>query len=233
VIRNGRRLTGCSVIAVESVGKHLLVRFDNGWTLRTHLGMPGSWRIEDPGGRWSRNPGAARVVLESENVRAVCYAAPTVQIAPDSVVHSALGHLGPDASGDEFDEAEAVRRLAERPATITVGAAITDQSAIAGVGNVFKSEILFLERIHPAMSLGDLDVEQLTRLARRAHRLLAANRSAGPRTTTGDARPGRRHWVYGRAGLPCRRCRASIAAQRLDGRVSYWCPGCQPEPVSS
>lgn len=143
-------------------------------------------------------------------------------------MQAALGHLGPAASSYEFDEA--VRRPAEQPAA---SAAITDQSVLAGVGNVFKSEILFLERIHPTAKVGHRNAEQLAGLVRRAHRLLAANRSNGPRTTTGEARPRRRQWVYGRAGLPCRRCGAPIAAQRPDGRVSYWCPGCQQGPVNS
>jgi len=233
VLRHGQRISGRIVTSVASTGKHLLVRFDNGWTLRTHLGMPGRWRIEAAGGPWSRTPGAARVVLEAGRVRAVCYAAPTVQIAPDHIVASAVAHLGVDATADHVDEGEALRRANALPEATTVSKAITDQSVVAGVGNVFKNEILFLERLHPGTPIGMLDTSQVVRLVGRAHRLLLANRTGPVRTTTGDPRRGRRHWVYGRDGRQCLRCGAAILSGWVAGRITYWCPRCQPEPVSS
>jgi endonuclease-8 len=168
------------------------------------------------------------VVLEAGDLRAVCYAAPTVQIAPDHLVDAAIEHLGPDAAAPEFDEAEAVQRAASLPRPFTVSEAITDQSVLAGVGNVFKSEILFLEGLHPGTPVTALGRDRLVAVIRRARRLVFGNRTAGPRSTTGDVRPGRRHWVYGRAGRPCRRCGTAIASGWIAGRVTYWCPGCQP-----
>jgi endonuclease-8 len=168
------------------------------------------------------------VVLDAAGVRAACYAARTVQIAPDRLVDEAVEHLGPDAAAPDFDEVEAVERVASLPGPSTVSEAITDQAVLAGVGNVFKSEILFLEGLDPGTPVATLDRDRLAAVIRRARRLAFANRSAGPRTTTGDLRRGRHHWVYGRAGRPCRRCGTTVASGWVAERITYWCPRCQP-----
>ena len=233
VVHHGRRIAGRTVTAVSAAGKHLLVAFDNGWMLRTHLGMPGAWHVYRAGERWRRSPGAARVVLDTGEAVAVCFAAPTVQIAPEALVRRAIAHLGPDSASPDFDLAEAARRAAALPPAAPVADTLLDQGVLAGVGNVFKSEILFAERLHPLTPIGGLDEAALRLLVERAARLLAANRERPRRLTTGVDRPGRRLWVYQRAGEPCRRCAASIAAAWLGTppRITFWCPSCQPEPA--
>lgn len=229
VRREGRRLVGHRVTGVESVGKHLLVHVDRGWSLRTHLGMPGSWHLYRDGERWRRSPGAARVVLRSGPWVAVCFAAPSVQIAPTPMVLERIGHLGPDAIDDDFDAEEAARRAATLPADTPAVDVVLDQRVLAGVGNVFANEILFLEGIHPLRPVGSLDAAAITALAGRAHRLLRANRSPGSRATTGSTRRGEELWVYGRAGRPCRRCGTVLVQDHLGRhrRITTWCPACQ------
>ncbi|HSG79388.1 MAG TPA: DNA-formamidopyrimidine glycosylase family protein [Acidimicrobiia bacterium] len=229
VRREGRRLVGHRVTGVESVGKHLLVHVDRGWSLRTHLGMPGSWHLYREGERWRRSPGAARVVLRSGPWVAVCFAAPSVQIAPTPMVLERIGHLGPDTIDDDFDAGEAVRRAGRLSDDTPAIDIVLDQRVMAGVGNVFANEILFLEGIHPLRLLGTLDDAALSALVARAHRLLRANRSPGSRATTGSSRRGEELWVYGRSGRPCRRCGTPLAQGRggANRRVITWCPSCQ------
>jgi endonuclease-8 len=226
---NGRRLQGHAVTDVQSVGKHLLVHFDHGWSLRTHLGMPGVWHVYRRDERWRRTPGKARVVLETEQHVAVCFSAPTVEVGPTPTVMASIDHLGPDLMADEVDWDEIARR-AHVSAAETAADLLLDQTVMAGIGNVFKSEVLFLERVHPDTAAGRLEPETLRALAQRGRRLLLPNGRAGARTTTGERGPGRRTWVYGRAGRPCRRCSTTIASAThgdLD-RVTYWCAACQP-----
>ncbi len=228
VLVNGRRMAGKTVTAVESRGKHLLIHFDNGWALRTHLGMTGRWHLYQTGERWRASPGKARVVLRTEDHVAVCFAAPTVDLGPSARTEERIDHLGPDLTGDEFDAAEATRRATESTAT-TAADLLLDQRVMAGVGNVFKSEVLFLERVHPATTPAALDEAALAGLISRSRRLLLANLRPGRRTTTGDRGRGRELWVYGRGGKPCRRCRVPIEWAEMGSplRVTYWCPRCQ------
>jgi len=229
--RHGARVAGHAVTGVSAVGKHLLIAFDNGWVVRTHLGMPGSWHLYRPGERWQRSPGAARVALTTADWVAVCFAAPTVQIAPAEQVQERIAHLGPDPLGEDFDPDEVVLRAAAADPDRTVADLLLDQSVIAGVGNVLKSEILFLEGLHPATPAGALDRGKLLRLAERARRLLQANRRPGPRVTTGTPARGYYLWVAGRSGQPCRRCTTPIEQGWVGDppRVTTWCPLCQPE----
>ena len=234
VARDGRRLTGRTVTGVEAIGKHLLVHTDGGWTVRTHLGMTGRWVVLAPDAPWRTSPGKARLVLRTAEAVAVCFAAPTVEIGPTSQVHATVGRLGPDLV-DDAPPLETIVTRARASMSPTVADLLLDQQVASGVGNVYKSEVLFLERLAPVTSPADLDDGILAALYRRAHRLLVANVTEGQRTTTGSRRPGRNYWVYGRAGRPCRRCGAPIASTthgRHD-RVTYWCPTCQPQPSAS
>ena len=230
VIAHGRRMTGATVTAIESRGKHLLIRFDNGWALRTHLGMTGRWHIYAAGERWRASPGKARAVLRTPGHVAVCFAAPTVELAPADRIEQGIDHLGPDLAADDFDADEAVRRAAGSNAA-TAADLLLDQRVMAGVGNAFKSEVLFLEGIHPATPAAQLDATARVGLVARSRRLIVANLRAGPRTTTGDRGRGRELWVYGRGGRACRRCRARIESGELGTppRVTYWCPRCQSQ----
>lgn len=232
------RLVGATVESVDTIGKNLLIRFSNGLEVRTHLRMNGTWHRYRPGERWRRPAARAVLVLEVEGAVAVCFDAPVVELfdARAEALHPALAPLGPDLLAEAFDPAEALRRLRD-PArsAMTIGEAILDQRVMAGVGNVYRAEILFIERVDPLATVASLDGATLARLIATARRLLLANadRRRGPeRTTTGGAREagGAPLWVYGRAGRPCRRCGTPIASASLGRdlpRTVWWCPSCQ------
>jgi endonuclease VIII len=236
------RLVGSTVTEVEAVGKNLLIRFDNGLELRTHLRMNGSWHRYRPGERWRRPPARARLVLEVPGAVAVCFDAPVVELFETraETLHPALARLGPDLLAVDFASAggaaEALRRL-RHPARAdrAIAEALLDQRALAGIGNVYKCEVLFIERVDPWARVNELDDATLARLIATARRLLRANadRGRGPErvTTGGDpAAAGQPLWVYGRAGRPCRRCGTLIQRRRQGTelpRFTYWCPRCQ------
>jgi endonuclease-8 len=236
------RIVGATITEVEALGKNLLIRFDNGLELRTHLRMRGAWHRYPPDARWRLPASRARLVLEVPGSVAVCFDAPVVELFETRAegLHGALGRLGPDLLAAEFDATEALRRLrSPERAELEIGVAILDQRALAGIGNVYKSEVLFVEGVDPFALVGDLDDAALARIVARARELLLANVApgAGPeRVTTGvarrgDGRPaGPTSWVYRRAGRPCRRCGTPIrsAPQGRDlPRTTYWCPSCQ------
>jgi len=229
------RIVGSTIEAVEAHGKHLLIRFDSGLELRSHLGMHGSWHRYAPGERWRRAPSRARLVLEVPGAVAVCFDAPDLElfVVRARALVPALSSLGPDLSAETFDSDAAIRRLAApTDESRTIAEALLDQKAMAGAGNVFKSEVLFIERIDPFAPVAALDREAMERLVFTARRLLVANRTTVQRTTTGGARAaaGSPLWVYGRAGRPCRRCGTRIESIR-HGRMprrTWWCPKCQP-----
>jgi endonuclease VIII len=235
------RIVGARVEDVVAVGKNLLIRFDNGLELRTHLRMRGTWHRYRPGEPWRRAAGRAVLVLEVPDVVAVCFDAPVVELFETRArgLHPALGRLGPDLLDPDFDAAEARRRLRARDlAEVEIGVAIVDQRALAGIGNVVKSEALFMERIDPFARVAEVDDAALDRLIATARRILveSSTRTRGPeRVTTIDPVTRRRLapgslWVYCRAGRPCHRCGTLIrsAAQGAEvPRTTYWCPACQ------
>jgi endonuclease VIII len=237
------RLIGARVDRVDSLGKNLLIRFSNGLELRTHLRMNGTWHRYRPGERWRRPAARAVLVLEVEGAVAVCFDAPVVELfeARAERLHPALSALGPDLLADAVDEAEAVRRLEDPSrATMTIGEALLDQRALAGIGNIYRCETLFVERVDPFRTVGEMDDATLERLVGTARRLLAANATrsgGGPRTTQDPGRSGEvRFWVYRRTGRPCRRCGAAIRSTQLGRdlpRTIYWCPSCQVTGASA
>lgn len=231
-------LVGSRIEAVEAVGKNLLIRLDRGLEIRTHLGMHGSWHRYRPGERWHRAASRARLVLEVDGAVAVCFDAPTVELldARAEAVHAPLARLGPDLLAADFDEAEAARRLrlperADRP----IAEVLLDQRALAGIGNVYKSEALFIAGVDPFAPVRSLDDATLAGLVVTARRLLRANadRSTSRRRRTTDDDPAARGsplWVYGRSGRPCLRCGTMISSRGHGdpARLTYWCPLCQP-----
>lgn len=236
------RLVGATVTAVEALGKNLLIRFDNGLELRTHLRMNGSWHRYRPGERWRRPAARARLVLEVPGAVAVCFDAPVVELFETRAegLHPSLARLGPDLLAEDFASgggaAEALRRLRDPVrADRSIAEALLDQRALAGIGNVYKSEVLFIERIDPWARVGGLPDEILARLVATARRLLVINadrRAGAERVTTGGdpAAAGQPLWVYGRAGRPCRRCGSLIERHRQGSelpRLTFWCPRCQ------
>ena len=222
------RVVGSTVDAVESHGKNLVIRFDNGLELRTHMRMTGSWHRYRPGERWRRSPGRARVVLEVPGAVAVCFDAPVVELFEQraEALHTGLAQLGPDLLDPDFgpdDEAEAVGRLRD-PARAgwSISAALLDQRALAGIGNIWRNETLFAERVDPLAQVAALDDATLQRLVATARRLLRASASLAP----GRAQVR----VYGRARRPCPRCGTIIRSAPLPAevpRTTYWCPKCQ------
>jgi len=224
------RLIGSTVTSVESRGKHLLIGFDGDLTLRTHLRMTGSWHRYSPGERWHRPARAASVVLETASSVAVAFSTPLVELlTPAQLRRSvALGSLGPDLLAAEFDAAEAVQRLIARGGE-QLGNALLDQRAVAGIGNVYKSEVPFVEGLDPWSPVADFTEEQLHSALATARRLLRANTRGGGRVTTGSRERGQGLYVYGRAGRPCRRCGALIRSGRQGtlARLTFWCPRCQ------
>ncbi len=223
-----RRLVGMTIAEVSAVGKHLLIHLDGQWSIRTHLGMSGSWQLYLRDAPWRRSAGKARLTLTTESHVAVCFSAPTVQIGPTPQVLDSVSHLGPDVLHDEVDTAIVIERT-RASAAITAADLLLDQRVMSGIGNVYKSEILFLERISPSTPVVSLSDAAIVGLAKRAQRLLRANRRPGPRSTTGRRGRDAETWVYGRGGRTCRRCATRIESEThgdLD-RVSYWCPRCQ------
>jgi endonuclease VIII len=228
------RVIGSHVTVVEPVGKHMLIRFDNGLALHTHLRMGGSWHRYAPGESWRRPAWQARVVLEVPGHVIVCFGAPVVELMPDRALalHGGLQRLGPDLLSDSFDAEASLQRL-RRHAHAEIAEALLDQTNLAGIGNVFKSEILFIERINPWTHVSTLDDEALRRLISTAEMLLRQNVSPGRphRITTRVDSAGRDSvWVYSRMNRSCLRCGTPIRSQRQGrlSRLTYWCPTCQP-----
>jgi endonuclease-8 len=227
------RVVGTRIDRVDSVGKHLLIGFDDGLSLHTHLGMNGSWHRYRPGERWRRSPARAVCVVETPTAVAVCFDAPVAELIETRalVLHPALARLGPDIIEPEPDIDAALARLVDPSrALTTIGEALLDQRALAGLGNVYRSEVLFIERVDPFLTVGALEREVLARLVRTGARLLRANRQGPRRTTTGRDRDGERLWVYRRTGRPWRRCGTAVRCTVLGElpRRLWWCPGCQP-----
>lgn len=222
-------LSGQLVTEAVARGKHLLIRTGNGLTVHTHLKMDGSWRIRPANaGEPSRNAYQIRLLLANEEWQAVGYQLGIAEVLPTAREDQAVGHLGPDLLGPDWDAAEAVRRLGGRPER-PIGEALLDQRNLAGLGTFYMAETLFLRGVDPSRPVGS--VEDLDALAELGRRLLDANKRRAGHVTTGDTRPGRESWVYGRAGRPCRRCGTPIrrGEQGPPGqeRLRFWCPNCQ------
>lgn len=230
-------LSGRHVEEVVARGKHLLIRIEGGLTLHSHLRMDGSWQVYAPGERWRGGPDhQVRAVLTHAERVAVGYRLPVLELLRTAEEERAVGHLGPDLLGPDWDPVEAVRRLTADPAR-PVGDALLDQRNLAGIGNVYKCELCFLRGVTPWTPVGDVpEPERVVALARK---LLQANKTRHGHITTGDTRRGRTHWVYGRDRHGCLRCGTQIRVAELgppgQTRVTYWCPHCQqgPAPTAS
>jgi endonuclease VIII len=224
-------LLGRTVLEVVSRGKHMLTRVEGGLTLHTHFRMDGSWRIFPAGQPWSGQEWQVRLVLANAEWQAVGYRMPVVDLVPTTDEDTLVGHVGPDLLGPDWDLVEAVRRIAAGPDR-AVAEALLDQHNLAGIGNLYKAESLFLRGVHPWTPVSG--VTDLPALVDLNHRLLMANRERWDQVTTGDTRRGRQHWVFERQREACRRCgtRIQVADQGDDplrARITYWCPTCQPD----
>jgi len=222
-------LTGAAVTEVVPRGKHMLIRLADGRTVRTHFRMDGSWHIYRKGSPWRGGPAHdVRVLLGTDEWDCVGYRLHDVTVIPTADEAQLVGHLGPDVLGPDWDLDEALRRLRSHPDE-QIGVAILDQRNLAGIGNLYKVETLFMTRTHPWTRVAD--VPDLPALVTRARTLMQANRDHPEQSTTGSMRRGEDHWVFGRRGRPCRRCGTAILlgdqGPDTQERVTYWCPRCQ------
>ena len=235
-------LTGRTIESVTALGKHILMRLSGDLILRTHMRMNGSWHVYRPGERWQRPRRDMRVLVATADFEAVGFNIPVAELITQRELdrHDELRKLGPDLLSDSFDPDEAFRRTRARP-DLAIGDALLNQRLMAGIGNVYKSEVLFACGVNPFAAVAEVTDEKLIALIDTARRLLRANVSTGlaPMTTyTGYRRttrrddPSERLWVYGRARRPCRRCGTpvSVRPQGKDARLTYWCDSCQPSP---
>jgi endonuclease-8 len=227
-------LNGRTIDRVSAQGKHLLIHFSGDLVLRSHMRMHGSWHLYRTGDRWKRPRDSMRIVLRTAEVEAVAFDTPDAELVRmrDLERLTPLKNLGPDLLSDGFDADEATRRVMAIPDR-DIADALLDQQSVAGIGNVIKSEILFIRGINPWVRVGALSpmiVRQLLDEARRVLKISVVEGGVG-RRTTGRVQPDARLYVYGRAGKPCRRCGAPIqfAKQGRDARSTYWCRRCQPE----
>lgn len=228
-------LRGRTVLGTDTYGKHLLTRMDGDLTLHSHLRMDGSWTVVRPGKRLPRRiePDVRVRLVSDEGATAYGLLLPVVELLPTSAEADVVGHLGPDPLRADWEPAEAVRRMRADPDR-PLAAALLDQRVLAGIGNLWANEVCFLRGASPWTPVRDVDVEATVALAARALRLSISG-VTGNQVTTGDTRRGESHWVSGRAGHPCRRCRTTIrVVDEVPGdperRRSWWCPSCQPGP---
>jgi endonuclease-8 len=231
VAPNARRpAPGTLIAAVEAVGKHLLIRFADGAVLRTHLRMNGSWRLYRPGEAWRRPAHLARAVVEVPGAVAVCFAAPVAVLEHERIDGGpAIGHLGPDLARPDLaaDELEVCvdRMGALADPDTEIADVLLDQRIANGVGNVFKSEVLWACRVDPFARLATVDEATRRRLVEMAAKLLRVNSANRGRRTTHDGGLA----VYRRRGRGCPRCGTAILMRRQgkEARSTYWCPRCQ------
>ena len=232
--RMPERLAGRAVRGVEARGKHLLVRFEGGLTLHSHLRMGGWWGVFGAGERWRRSPRRAWLVIRTRDHEVVQFDGPVLELMTDGRVRfdQRLAALGPDVVADAFAEREYLRRLRAGDPRRGIGDALLDQRTVAGIGNIWKSEACYLGRVDPWRSVGAVTEEEalgLLRAVRPLMRLAAERGRVATYRPEGPAPAGRRTWVYGRGGRPCRACATLVRARRQgdDGRTTYWCPACQ------
>jgi endonuclease VIII len=218
------RLVGMRVDSVEARGKHLLFRLDGGQVLHTHLRMSGSWHVYPLDRPWRRPESQARLVLEAGDRVAVCFNAPVVELLQPQAesVHPSLGRLGPDVLADDLDLDEVRRRARTRPPDLVLGELLLDQQVVSGIGNIWRSEALFRQGRNPWTERQKLTDDDLDALVTTASSLMRAS-------AVGEAHA-HDHWVYKRAGQPCRKCGTRIESRRQgeQARTAYWCPACQP-----
>ena len=233
-------MVGRTVEKVESQGKWLLMHFSGELILLTHMLMSGSWHIYRPGEEWQRRPVDMRVVVKTEKIWAVAFNVPIAEFHTPDTLRRRQGFrkLGQDVLGAEFDPAISAAKLRAN-GDLEVGVALLTQSIVAGIGNVFKSEVCFGCRVNPFRRVASLSDEELNCLMVTARKFLLMNvressgdqmvTVTGMRTTTGGIDPSEWLWVYGRRGEACRVCGTAIESykQGEEARTTFWCPSCQ------
>jgi endonuclease VIII len=222
--RWAEKLAGRGVRAVDAHGKHLLIRFEGGLTIHSHLRMTGAWGVYPRGRRWHRGGHRAWLVIRTTDNEVVQFDGPVLELMTDGRTRfdPRIAQLGPDVLADEFDEAAFIRRLREDDQTRTLGDALLDQRIVAGIGNMWKAEGCWRARIDPWRRLRDVADEDVLAIIREVRPpMLQSVQDGFPKSEA--------LFVYKRAGTPCPRCGTKIQArgQGDDNRITYWCPGCQ------
>jgi endonuclease-8 len=219
-------LAGRTIERVEATGKWLRIHFSGDLILLTHMLMSGSWHIYRPGERWRRPRVQMRAAIYTEAYVAVAFQVPIAEFhtAASLARHRSVRELGPDVLANDFDPAAAMAQLRSRP-DLEIGVALLQQSLLAGLGNIFKSEVCFAARVHPFRTVGSLSIGELSALVANARKLLGASAITGR-----SLQPA----VYRRRGEPCRVCGEPILARKqgLDARTTFWCRVCQPATLN-
>ena len=238
-IADDHPIVGRTIESVSARGKHLLMAFSDDLVLRTHLRMHGSWHIYPTGAKWQRPARDMRVLVATAEACAVGFNIPVAELLSgrDLARHAQLQALGPDLLGPTFDREDAINRMRARGAD-AIAEVLLNQRVLAGIGNVFKSEILFLAGLDPftlVAALTDADLERIVDISREqlSANVMSRAQTLSPATgrrTTRSLDPNEKLWVYSRGGKPCRRCGSAIQSKKtgLDARLTYWCPSCQP-----
>jgi endonuclease-8 len=234
-----RGLVGRTIERVAANGKHLLLYLEDDLVLHTHMRMNGSWHIYRPGERWQRSATDMRVLIATDEYVAVGFNIPVAEFHTSrTLARSRLKDIGPDLLSEAFDKSDATLRLRAR-AQVEVADALLDQRAVAGIGNIYKSEILFMCGILPFRRIADLSDDELQSILDTARRVMSANLAPGSpaaivtyrtlRRATRRADPSGSVWVNGRTAKPCRKCGTPIARRQQgdDARATYWCRQCQ------
>jgi endonuclease-8 len=215
-------LDGRALERVESRGKHLLLHFEGGLVLHSHLGMKGSWQLYDDGQRWRRPARDAWIALSGNNTEAVNFGGSKLRLVPEAQLNRdpRLARLGPDILAEDFDPAIAAARIRSTGPDLRIGDALLGQRLVAGIGNIFRSEGCFEAGLDPRTPVGEITDDQLMGVLQATRELMLEAVETG-------RQPNR---VYRRAGMPCERCGTKILsqAQGETARTTYWCPGCQP-----
>ena len=233
-------IAGRTIEKCESAGKHLLIRFSGELILRTHMRMNGSWHLYRHGERWWRGEHAMRVRIDTADWVAVAFNVPVAEfVTPKQLAtRDPVAQLGPDLLGETFDRDEAVRRIIASGHR-AIAQTLLDQRIVAGIGNVYKSEVLFMTGVHPEVPSSAVPLATLEQMMDTARGVLKDNVIDGssPRIQTyrnlrqlsASSEHDESLWVYGRRGKPCRKCSTPIEMKKmgLDARSTYWCPRCQ------
>ncbi len=222
-------LAGRTVTSIEARGKHLLMHLDDGRAIHSHMGMTGSWHAYGRGEPWRKPEKNAQLQLQMEAAVIVCFTPKLIELLTHNELraHPYIARLGPDMLASEFDEAEALRRFRFRN-DLPIGEAVMNQTIVCGIGNIYKSEVLSIQRVDPFVRVEKLTDDVLLGILRKARSLMMSNRGTHARRTRmrGD---GSNFWAYGREGQACFECGGAIVIRRQGdlGRTTYYCPQCQ------
>ena len=235
-------IIGATVAAVEARGKHLLMHLTSAsravpgphqhatCILHSHMGMTGSWHIYHPGQPWLKPTHYAALVLAINTLEVICFSPRQLELltADQFRGHPHIQRLGPDLLANQFDMAAAVARFRQRN-SLPLGEAVMNQTLVCGIGNIYKSEVLFLMNFDPFAPVSSFSDDELSAMLAKARHLMLRN-CGTPRRTTRVGSGAGPLWIYGKSGHPCPKCGATIQLQRQGeaGRTTCWCPACQP-----